>query len=131
MANPGVIGAVTFFYYEDLAAAAAWYRDVLGFAPTVIEDWLVLFSIMPNQHLGLVNADGGSQVPIRGDNKGAVFSIETDALEGWHRRLQDKGVDGLSTSLVSGCRGRTLEFRVRDPEGYTIEFFRWVTPPGR
>lgn len=127
--RPELNGAITFFYYDDLDAAVHWYRDVIGFEPTLVEDWLVLLRISPSHHLGLVDAEGGSQRPIRGSNKGAILSIETDRLEEWHDRLKQTGVDGLSDDFETGCRGRTIEFRVRDPGGYILEFFRWMTPP--
>lgn len=125
---PGYDGAITFFYYDALEPAICWYRDVIGLEPVMIEDWMALFQITPNHRLGLVGSAEGSQSPIAGANKGTMLSIETDCLEQWYRRLQEAGVDGLDQGFQPGCRGRTIEFRVRDPGGYHIEFFRWVTP---
>jgi len=125
---PGHAGAITFFYYDELDAAVRWYRDVIGFEPVMVEDWMALFQVTPGHRLGLVGAAEGSQSPVAGPNKGAMLSIETDCLEDWYRRLQEMGADGLDDGFQPGCRGRTIEFRVRDPGGYYVEFFRWVTP---
>ncbi len=125
---PGHAGAITFFYYDKLDAAVRWYRDVIGLEPVMVEEWMALFQVTPGHCLGLVGASEGSQSPVAGPNKGAMLSIETDCLEDWYRRLQKMGADGLDDGFQPGCRGRTIEFRVRDPGGYYVEFFRWVAP---
>lgn len=125
---PAYDGAITFFYYEQLEPAVRWYRDVIGFQPVMIEDWMALFQITPGHRLGLVGSAEGSQYPVAGANKGTMLSIETDRLEEWHQRLQSAAVQALDQGFQPGCRGRTVEFRVRDPGGYYLEFFRWVAP---
>jgi catechol 2,3-dioxygenase-like lactoylglutathione lyase family enzyme len=125
---PPYSGAITFFYYDNLEAAVCWYRDVIGFEPAMVEDWMALFQVTPAHRLGLVAAAQGSQSPVTGPNKGAMLSLETDCLEDWYRRFRDAGVEGLDAGFQPGCRGRTTEFRVRDPGGYHIEFFCWVAP---
>lgn len=125
---PPYTGAITFFYYDKLEAAVCWYRDVIGLEPLMVEDWMALFQVTPGHRLGLVGASEGSQSPIEGSNKGTMLSIETDCLEDWHKRFLEAGADGLDGGFQPGCRGRTIEFRVRDPGGYYIEFFRWIAP---
>lgn len=127
--RPDIAGAITFFYYDDLDAAVRWYRDVIGFEPYLVQDWLVLMRVGPGHSLGLVDAVSGSQRPIQGLNKGATLSIETQELEQWHSRLKAAGSAGLDDGFQPGCRGRTTEFRVRDPGGYFVEFFRWIDQP--
>jgi predicted enzyme related to lactoylglutathione lyase len=121
-------GAITFFYYRDLERAAAFYRDVIGLPARMDSDWCVLLEIAPNVQLGLVNAQAGSQRPILGPHKGAILSLEVDDLEARLARLKRLGGASLKTRIVEGCCGRTREFKIRDPEGYTVEFFTWVDP---
>lgn len=127
--RPDIAGAITFFYFDDLATAVCWYRDVLGLEPYFVRDWLALLTISPGHSLGLVDAENGSQRPVPGPNKGAILSIETRDLDEWHARLKSAGVAVIDEELRPGCEGRTMEFRVRDPGGYFVEFFRWVYPP--
>jgi catechol 2,3-dioxygenase-like lactoylglutathione lyase family enzyme len=127
--SPGaerVTGVLTMFYYEDLPAAADWYVNKLGFERVQEFEGLVLLRIEGTSHLALIGAGYGSQRPFPGRDKGAILSIQTDALEQWHERLSAMDVEGAGQGLRNGAGGRTVEFKVYDPEGYTIEFFSWI-----
>jgi catechol-2,3-dioxygenase len=123
---PPIDGVLTMFYYEDLAAVTEWYERVMGFEKILAFDGLSLFRIHAGSHLALVGKDFGSQRPIAGIHKGAILSIQTRALQQWHERLYRHGVTGTGVGLQTGGGGRTIEFKVHDPEGYTIEFFEWI-----
>lgn len=123
---PPIDGVLTMFYYEDLPRATAWYEQVMGFEKLLALEGLSLFRVHEGSQLALVGGNAGSQRPIRGTNKGAILSIQTRELEAWHERLFRQQVPGTGIGLHSGCGGLTIEFKVRDPEGYTIEFFEWI-----
>ncbi|WP_380871796.1 hypothetical protein ACFB49_27510 [Sphingomonas sp. DBB INV C78] len=123
---PPIDGVLTMFYYEDLAQAVNWYEEVIGFEKVMAFDDFAIFAIHRGAHLALVGNGMGSQVPIRSTNKGAILSIQTRALQAWHERLFGHAVPGTGEGFHVGCDGRTIEFKVRDPEGYTIEFFEWI-----
>lgn len=123
---PPVDGVLTMFYYRDLAAATRWYEEVIGFEKQLAFDGLSLFRIREGSHLALVGEGSGSQQPIAGTNKGAILSIQTSALEAWYQRLSAHRPPGAPDGLYLGTDDRTREFKVIDPEGYTIEFFEWI-----
>lgn len=126
-----VDGAITLFYYDDVEAATHWYEDVIGFEKVLDHGWLAMFRLRDHAYLGLVSSSAGSQKPLDGPNKGVLVTIATRDLEGWHARLFERGVPGTGEGLQIGGEGLTIEFKVRDPGGYTIEFFEWLeTPPG-
>lgn len=125
-AMPPVDGVLTMFYYEDLARAIDWYEHVIGFEKIMAFGELAIFAIHGGAHLALVGHGMGSQVPIRGNNKGAILSIQTRALQAWQERLFGHAAPGTDEGLHLGCDGRTREFKVRDPEGYIVEFFEWI-----
>lgn len=124
---PPITAGVPFFYYADLPTAADWYEHKLGLKKVANKDWVVIFALNDHSQIGLVNASGGSLVPT--ENKGALLSIETQALEQWYERLS--GVDGINMihGIESGAGGMIEEFRMRDPGGYIVEFFRWNLSP--
>ncbi|WP_156840999.1 VOC family protein [Novosphingobium aquimarinum] len=120
-----ISGVHTMFYYEDLQEAIDWY-DRIGFKNVLKLDFVSIFEIGPSSYLSLVDATGGSQRPLRDGNKGAMLSIETTNLELWHQTLFSKGIEGTGAGAEIGCGGRTIEFKLRDPGGYTLEFFEWL-----
>ena len=121
--NPSIAGGVPFFYYNNLDEAAEWYKNKLGLKPVTEEDWVVIFELTDTSFVGLVNASGGSLRPAA--DKGALLSIETAELEAWYEKLKD--VDGINMihGIEDGASGMIEEFRMTDPGGYIIEFFRW------
>ncbi|MEJ8566200.1 VOC family protein [Elongatibacter sediminis] len=121
---PEITAGVPFFYYTDLPEAVDWYKNKLGLEALVEDDWVVIIRITDSSYLGLVNASGGSLVPT--DNKGALLSIETPELEGWWDRLKD--VEGINMihGIEVGGGGMIEEFRMTDPGGYIVEFYRWL-----
>lgn len=121
--NPSIAAGVPFFYYNDLNAAANWYENKLGLKKVTEEEWVVIFELTDTSYLGLVNASGGSLKPT--EDKGAVLSIETSELEAWYDKLKD--VEGINMihGIEEGADGMIDEFRMTDPGGYIIEFFRW------
>lgn len=112
-----------FFYYHDLREAADWYQNKLGLSKLTEEDWVVIFELTDTSYIGLVNATGGTLRPT--EEKGALLSIETAELEAWYEKL--KNIDGIN--MIHGIEGdddgMIEEFRMADPGGYIVEFFRW------
>lgn len=121
--HPPITGGVPFFYYQDIAEAKDWYENKLGLEVVTDEGWVVIIRLTPSSYLGLVNATGGTLRPI--DDKGALLSIETNHLEEWWEELKD--VEGINMihGIEIGAQGLIQEFRMVDPGGYQIEFFRW------
>ena len=121
---PPITAGVPFFYYSDLREAADWYQNKLGLELLTDKEWVVIFRLNEASYVGLVNATGGSLAPT--ENKGALLSIETQDLEGWWDKLKD--VEGINVvhGIEIGAQGMVQEFRVQDPGGYIVEFYRWV-----
>lgn len=125
--KPSITAGVPFFYYQNLQDAADWYENKLGLKKIVNKDWVIIFELNKSSQIGLVNASGGSLSPT--ENKGVLLSIETEELEAWYDRLQS--VEGINMihGIEVGAKGMIDEFRMRDPGGYIIEFFRWRLDP--
>lgn len=123
-AIPQVTAGVPFFYYDDLEEAKAFYGDKLGFPMLADRGWVAIFALTPTSYVGLVNADGGTLSPI--DDKGVLLSIETEELEAWWDKLKD--VEGINMihGIEIGAHDMIEEFRMTDPGGYIVEFYRWV-----
>lgn len=125
--RPPITGGVPFFYYQNLEEAANWYEHKLGLKKTAEKDWVVVFELTPTSYIGLVNASGGSLIPA--ENKGALLSIEAEQLEAWYEYLKDVPGINMIHGIEEGAYGMIEEFRMSDPGGYIVEFFRWKLSP--
>jgi catechol 2,3-dioxygenase-like lactoylglutathione lyase family enzyme len=122
----------TALYVDDLARAAAFYRDVLGL--TVIGEGprlvamdaggvTVLLLFKRGATAGGAEFPGGRIPPHDGSGPAHVaFAVDAEALDAWAERLE-----GLGVAIESRVRwergGRSLYFR--DPDAHSVEL---VTP---
>lgn len=126
--STAVKGVITLLPYGDLPAAVSFYRELVGLRITEDFGWCCLLELQPRTYLGLIDATAGSQRPVAGANKGVLVSLEVPDLAACLERAKRLGLAAADANLTSGCRGRTREFRVVDPGGYSVEFFSWVRP---
>ncbi len=136
--RPPVNALVPNFYYNDLDAARDFYIDKLGFPVLYDAEWVVIVEIAKGMQLALVDGAKGALPAM--EQKSALLVIETDALEEWYSYVS--AIEGINwfqygldyregVTLRHGLmdHGDIEEFRILDPEGYIIEFFRWKHPP--
>lgn len=120
-------------YVDDLEAAAAFYRDLLGFEVLVDGDRLVALSV-PGPQVLLLFRQGASVQGGDGDEGGGIpshdargrahlgFAVAEDEYEAWKERLAEEGVD-VEHEMEWPRGGRSFYFR--DPHGHLLEM---VTP---
>jgi len=127
--QPASIDAtITFFYYENLGEAAAFYGDLLGLEKMMDEDWVKIYRITDTSSVGLV-LEGKGYHSVSAD-KPAMLSIVTDNVDAWYQLLLESKVT-LQTKLKpedqeSDPDGAPVRgFVAEDPGGYTVEFFSW------
>ena len=118
------------YIVSDIAAAVAFYRDVLGFevrmdaAPqfaALDRDGLTLFLNVPGA--GSAGKAGGNPEP-GGWNR---FQIETDDLDATIAELRRKGAP-FRGEIASGAGGRQI--LVQDPSGNVVEVFERAASAG-
>ncbi|MCR4265556.1 VOC family protein [Nitratireductor sp. ZSWI3] len=125
--RPPIEGQITFFYYADIGQAEAFYGATLGLEKIFDRGWVKFFRITGTARVGLVDEAHGHH-PAAGP-KSVMLSIETPDLEGWYARARAGGaefqkhldLENPTNSLVNG-------FLLRDPGGYSVEFFRFNAP---
>lgn len=119
----------TSLYARDLDAAERFYGEVLGLERIArVEGRHVFFRCGPAVLL-IFNPDSTSRiptfvngrvVPLHGaEGAGhAAFAVPAEALEGWKRRLAERGV-AVESEVEWPGGGRSLY--LRDPAGNSIE----------
>lgn len=122
--HPPIQSQVTFFYYKDLSAPERFYGEDLGLPKTFDKGWVKFFQVTEHSYIALVDeAKGYHKVTA---DKCVMLSMETPDLEGWYARMLEKKAEFLihfdakkpETEMVNG-------FLMRDPGGYSVEFFRF------
>ncbi|MFK3779536.1 VOC family protein [Agrobacterium sp. NPDC089420] len=115
--------SITFFYYDDIHAVAPFYEDVLGFELVLDQGLARIYRIAGKCYFGIVDGNRGH---LKHQEKSAVLlTIVAQDVEGWHGRLREAGVKGLSGLL----RGTYCDhFFFEDPAGYAIEIQRFHNP---
>ena len=127
--RPGSVDAtITFFYYESIDDQVAFYEGLLGLSPSMVEDWVRIYSVTNTSSVGLVLGGRGFH-PVS-DAKPAMLSIVTRDVDAWYERMVGAGVPVRSPLRPPGTAGKPDDapvrgFVVEDPGGYTIEFFTW------
>ena len=127
MSPTGVLETV--LYAKDLAAAEAFYRDVLGLIPFSSAPARQLFYRCGNQVLLIFNPDATSvppkpdalPVPPHGAHgPGHIcFRATADEIDQWVTHLKDKGI-AIEADFEWPAGGRSIYFR--DPAGNCLEF---------
>lgn len=122
----GIEGMITFTYYHDIEKVAEFYRDTLGFKEVMNRDWVKIYKVGSDSHIGLVDAEKGYLKPM--ESKPVMLSVFVEDVDYWYNTLSEKGVETNHPPKKSGdidMRG----FLVSDPEGYVIEFLTFDTKP--
>jgi catechol 2,3-dioxygenase-like lactoylglutathione lyase family enzyme len=115
----------TVLYADDVAAAAAFYADVLGLRLVDGPDELAAAFRLEDGGVLLIFDPSRSSVPGRpAPSHGATgaghvaFSVEEGALDSWSERLRECGVE---IELERGWQRGGRSIYVRDPAGNSVE----------
>jgi len=119
---PRIDGQVVMFYYDDLAEADRFYGDTLGLEKTLDDDWVKFYRTSGDATVGLVADSAGAWHKPQPDNA-VMLSIVTPEVDAWYERL--RGKDDVTFLKDIGDGGPIRSFLIRDPGGYTVEFFQW------
>ncbi len=123
-ANLPVSAQVTFFYYGDLAPAERFYGETLGFEKTFDKGWVKFFRLTETSYVGLVDESHGFHKTA--EENSVMLSMETARLEDWYEQAKARGATFKSHPDFAGAGEKMLtSFMLRDPSGYTVEFFRF------
>ena len=116
---PGLLATNGFYYYKDLDAAYAFYRDILGLETAADYGFAKIMRVAANTYLTLVDVEQGMHNAE--EPKSVTLAMVTDEVEEWYNYLVGAGVTmhkGYSTKPNSNHDG----FVALDPEGYFLEF---------
>ena len=123
---PGLQASNAFYYYADVEAAWAFYRDILGFETVADYGFAKILRVAPSSYLTLVDAERGMHTAE--EPKSVTLAVVTEQVEGWYAYLTEAGVP--MRAEYTPREGRPHDgFVAIDPEGYYLEFERFNPHP--
>lgn len=127
MSEFGTTASNVFFYYRDLAAATAFYREVMGFRVIADYGYAKILHVAPKSFVTLVDAAEGMH--DADEPKTTAIALITDQLDEWWDYLQTQDVNMRSTEYEPVAGRPHHGFVAIDPEGYFLEFERFNEHP--
>jgi predicted enzyme related to lactoylglutathione lyase len=123
--TPAVEGSVVMLYYRDIDRVAPFYEEVLGLPLTYAGENARLYRLHGGAEVGLVQEGPLSFHRVQPESA-VMLSVVTDDVDAWYRRVRDaEGIEILKTPYDSDSNP-IRAFLLRDPGGYTVEFFQWL-----
>jgi len=122
-ATPPLTEQITMLYYEDIAAAAHFYGEVLGLKKTFDWDWVRFYTTGPSSSVGVVREGEGAWHETQASNA-VMLSLVTSDVDTWYAKVKDREEAVVLKELGNG--GGIRSFMLEDPGGYTVEFFEWL-----
>lgn len=117
---------LVFFYYRDLPAAARFYEEIVGLDRVVDQGFCLIYRVSPVSFLGLVDEREGLHRAT--EAKSVTLSFITESIDAWYDHLVARGV-AIHRPLADATRHPTRGFVALDPEGYFLEFERFLDHP--
>jgi catechol 2,3-dioxygenase-like lactoylglutathione lyase family enzyme len=118
--------AITFLYYRDLTAAAAFYEDIMGLALVIDQGWSKIYRLCGSAHVGLVDEARGMHRAA--DAKPVQLCLRVSDVDEWYAYAHRLRLPNLSHRFENHELG-IRAFVFEDPEGYQIEI-QQATRPG-
>ncbi|MEJ8567212.1 VOC family protein [Elongatibacter sediminis] len=116
---------IVMLYYRDLEDARRFYGETLGLKAVMENDWVTLFQVTPHSLIGTVKEGGAGGFHKVQDENAVMVSIATSEIDQWNERVREAGdIEYVKELYRSGTLPMSA-FLVRDPGGYTVEFFQW------
>jgi predicted enzyme related to lactoylglutathione lyase len=125
-ASLGVQANIVFLYYKDVPAARRFYEDVIGLTLAVDQGFSKIYQVSPTSFIGLVDESQG--LHRASETKAVTVSFVTEQIDEWYAYLQLKGVK-MRGPVENATRHPTRGFVAYDPEGYYLEFERFLDHP--
>ena len=121
----GFKATITWLYYKDLPRMQAFWEEEMGLRMVADQGWTKIYQGSRTGYVGLVDERRGMH---RATEKKAVnVSFIVDDIDGWFRMARERQSIVLRGTAVSDDdEGRYRAFVGYDPEGYYLEFDRFL-----
>jgi catechol 2,3-dioxygenase-like lactoylglutathione lyase family enzyme len=127
MNKPELGKQITFLRVGDLAESAVFYEEALGLDLVLDQGGCRIYQAGQDAYLGICQA-AGQRAADR--SRGVIFTFVVEDVDGWHRYLVEQGLELEEEPQVSQ-EYQIYHFFIQDPDGYNLEFQRFLDPAWR
>jgi len=120
----GTTASNVFFYYEDVEAATSFYKDVMGFRVAADYGFAKIMQVAPRSFITLVDHTKGMH--SADEPKTTAIALVTDQLDEWWGYIRTQDIEMRSTEYNPVAGRPHHGFVAVDPEGYFLEFERFL-----
>lgn len=113
---------ITFLPTNDLAACAHFYETIVVLPNVVNQGTCHIYQVTPGGYLGFCQSAG----TITPDDR-TIVTLVCEDVDGWYARLKNQGVATEGPPRENPTY-RIYHFFARDPNGYRLEFQRFIDP---
>ena len=121
--TPPIHQQVTWVYTQDLDTTTPFYEQILGLPLILDQGTCRIYRSSATSFLGVCRTRPGREVEPRG----LVLTLVTPDVDLWYARLRAAGVQVLAAPQHS-AQFNVYSFFALDPNGYRIEFQRFLDP---
>ncbi len=125
--RPAIQALNAFYYYEDLDAAWAFYRDVLDFETAADYGFAKIMRVADASYVTLMDVEHGMHAAD--EPKAVTLAIVTEQVEAWYDYLAGLDVPMRAELGEVDPERAHNGFVAIDPEGYYLEFERFNPHP--
>jgi len=125
---PKIDEQITMLYYsaEDFDKAVTFYGDDLKLEATFDDVWVKIYKLTDTAFIGVVkDSDGGFHHPNK--ESAVMVSIVSKGVDDWYGAIKNAKNIKIEHEIYNSTTAPIRAFLIRDPGGYTVEFFEWNT----
>lgn len=125
---PKIDEQITMLYYsaDDFDKAVRFYGDALKLSATYDDEWVKIYKLNDGAFIGVVkDTENGFHKP--NPDSAVMVSIVSKNIDEWYGAILNAKNIKIEKEIYDNQSAPIRAFLIRDPGGYTVEFFQWVT----
>ena len=125
---PKIDEQITMLYYsaDDFEKAVRFYGGALQLEATYNDEWVKIYKLNDGAFIGVVkDSENGFHKPNA--DSAVMVSIVSKNVDDWYGAILNAKNIKIEKEIYNNQSAPIRAFLIRDPGGYTVEFFQWVT----
>ena len=112
---------IIFCYTTDFESTTHFYEELLGLPLALDQGKCRIYRVNGGAFIGVCQSEKIT------DTNGVILTLVSEDVDGWHARLEDRGVQ-FEKAPALNPKFNIYHCFLRDPNGYLIEIQRFEDP---